>query len=265
MVPPVCSHSLYLILAAFSAAFLRTPPFTRLFLLLIIPLNAVAEIRGKSSLDFTLMTLFILLSATANLTCGLALRLFSPSAAAKSDSPADAREKTDSAASSSALDAITAALSDQWAQLPLRRASASSSSRRHSKSRSRSRSRSGSRLRRRVRRISSSEDDDPLDPEASVDPTFLPEEDSLSESGRLSRLSSTLITNSAHLTAKFGEAGGTTEPTEERQAVPSLGMLAPRSVSLGQSVPVDHPGRLRAHTTEPNTGVQGAEKFFRIF
>ena len=56
------SHVLYLLVVVISAAFLQTPPFSRLLLLLLVPLNAWAEIKQKPSLGFTAMITFILLT-----------------------------------------------------------------------------------------------------------------------------------------------------------------------------------------------------------
>jgi len=182
----VCSHILYLLLAVLSAIFLRTPPFTRLFLLLLIPLNALAEIRQKSSLDFTLMTLFILLTATANFTFNLARAIFATSSFSTSPKSAATDEP------------ISTALATQpGLELTLSKSRKSSSSRRK---RSRSRSRG-----RRVSTSSSSEDTSAEDTmEASTDPTFVP--DSELEETMPSRLSSTLIGNANHLTHNFGSS-----------------------------------------------------------
>ena len=58
----VVVHIAYLLLAAISAAFLQTPLFSRLVLLLIVPLNAWAELQHHTSLSFLPMTMFILLT-----------------------------------------------------------------------------------------------------------------------------------------------------------------------------------------------------------
>ncbi|ELT87036.1 hypothetical protein CAPTEDRAFT_223313 [Capitella teleta] len=57
-------HIGYLVLAAISASFLKTPIFTRVLLLIIVPMNALAELRGDSvqSLSFAAMTALIVLT-----------------------------------------------------------------------------------------------------------------------------------------------------------------------------------------------------------
>ncbi len=60
----VVLHFLYFIMAIVSAAFLQTPAFTRLVLLLLVPVNAIAELRQGQCLGFLPMTLLIILTVT---------------------------------------------------------------------------------------------------------------------------------------------------------------------------------------------------------
>ena len=62
LVSTVVLHVLYFLVAAVSAAFLHTPPFSRLVLLLLVPLNAWVAIHRGESLGFAAMTMFILLT-----------------------------------------------------------------------------------------------------------------------------------------------------------------------------------------------------------
>ncbi|XP_064642760.1 protein brambleberry-like [Lineus longissimus] len=59
-------HMVYFLLAALSASFLQTPWITRLIVMIVVPLNALSEIRQGVSLDFSAMTLFILFSGAAS-------------------------------------------------------------------------------------------------------------------------------------------------------------------------------------------------------
>ena len=52
-------HGCYFVLAAMSATFLQTPIMTRLVLLLLVPLNAIAEIRHGVSLEMAPLTLIL--------------------------------------------------------------------------------------------------------------------------------------------------------------------------------------------------------------
>ena len=52
-------HVLYFVMVVVSASFLRTPMFSRMVMLVLIPLNAMSEVRQSKSLGFAEMTLFI--------------------------------------------------------------------------------------------------------------------------------------------------------------------------------------------------------------
>ena len=60
----VILHAAYLVLAAVSASFLQTPTFSRILLLVLVPLNAWAELQGGDthSLGFMPMTALIILT-----------------------------------------------------------------------------------------------------------------------------------------------------------------------------------------------------------
>ncbi len=53
------THTVYFILCAVLLTFLRCPRFSRAVLLLIVPLNAVAEINQQPALDLTSLTLLL--------------------------------------------------------------------------------------------------------------------------------------------------------------------------------------------------------------
>ncbi len=55
-------HSVYFLVLIVTAAFLQTPVFSRLLLLLLIPLNACAEMKQQRSLSPSSMMAFILLT-----------------------------------------------------------------------------------------------------------------------------------------------------------------------------------------------------------
>ncbi|XP_072174575.1 protein brambleberry-like [Diadema setosum] len=59
-------HSIYFFLAAVLSSFLQTPFFSRLVLLLIVPLNAAAEMKNGTSLDFPALSFFIVAVVMAN-------------------------------------------------------------------------------------------------------------------------------------------------------------------------------------------------------
>ncbi|XP_072031530.1 protein brambleberry-like [Amphiura filiformis] len=59
-------HGCYFVLAAMSATFLQTPIMTRLVLLLLVPLNAIAEIRHGVSLEMAPLTLILIGVALVN-------------------------------------------------------------------------------------------------------------------------------------------------------------------------------------------------------
>ncbi|XP_064611789.1 LOW QUALITY PROTEIN: protein brambleberry-like [Liolophura sinensis] len=67
-------HFGYFVLAAISAAFLQTPMVSRVVLLIIVPLNAISEMKQGVSMDFTSMTLFIIITIAANWAVTYALR-----------------------------------------------------------------------------------------------------------------------------------------------------------------------------------------------
>lgn len=62
LVSTIVLHVLYFLVAAVSAAFLHTPLFSRLVLLLLVPLNAWVAIHRGESLGFAAMTMLILLT-----------------------------------------------------------------------------------------------------------------------------------------------------------------------------------------------------------
>lgn len=57
-------HACYLLVAMFLAAFLHVPMTSRIFLLLLVPMNALSELQEGSSLHFgaltVLLTIFVL-------------------------------------------------------------------------------------------------------------------------------------------------------------------------------------------------------------
>nr|XP_054768988.1 protein brambleberry-like isoform X1 [Lytechinus pictus] len=59
-------HTCYFFLAAVLCSFLNTPTFSRFVLLLVVPLNAAAEIRQGTSLDFPSLSFFITSVVAAN-------------------------------------------------------------------------------------------------------------------------------------------------------------------------------------------------------
>ncbi|XP_030842745.1 protein brambleberry isoform X2 [Strongylocentrotus purpuratus] len=59
-------HTCYFFMAAVLCSFLNTPTFSRLVLLLVVPLNAAAEIRQGTSLDFPSLSFFITSVVMAN-------------------------------------------------------------------------------------------------------------------------------------------------------------------------------------------------------
>lgn len=62
-------HSCYLLVAMFLAAFLHFPMPSRLFLLFIVPTNAVASVRESCGLDFGPLTILLAIFLTGDIAC----------------------------------------------------------------------------------------------------------------------------------------------------------------------------------------------------
>ncbi|XP_033104666.1 protein brambleberry-like isoform X2 [Anneissia japonica] len=59
-------HACYFVLAAIAITFVYTPVFSRMMLLFLVPLNALAEIRHMTSLDFASMTFVLFITVIIN-------------------------------------------------------------------------------------------------------------------------------------------------------------------------------------------------------
>ncbi|XP_022099976.1 protein brambleberry-like isoform X2 [Acanthaster planci] len=68
------AHCAYFLLASLCVTFLHTPTFSRIVLLLLVPLNAISEIKHGASLDFSGLTILIVGVVMANWTILLILR-----------------------------------------------------------------------------------------------------------------------------------------------------------------------------------------------
>ncbi len=68
-------HGCYFVIAAMSATFLQTPTLTRLILLLLVPLNAIAEIRHGVSLEMAPLTLILVAVALGKIAANPFIKL----------------------------------------------------------------------------------------------------------------------------------------------------------------------------------------------
>ncbi|KAL3862487.1 hypothetical protein ACJMK2_008448 [Sinanodonta woodiana] len=60
------THIMYFLLAALAAAFLQTPAFSRMMMMLILIVNAVSEIKYGEKIDFGTVTIFIVFTVLVN-------------------------------------------------------------------------------------------------------------------------------------------------------------------------------------------------------